>query len=365
MAGAVVAGAVLGLFQIANTSVGWHLASGRWILEHRSFLRFDPFSLTSGGAPWIDHEWLFQVGTAFAHAMGGPALLVVIRALAVALIAVILLFVGVRSGLSPAAALLLAVLCVTGARPRFFLRPELVTLVLVPAAVWLFLDRGRRRQTSWLVPLAGLMVIGANSHGGALVVPILLASIVTAEAAQRVLGGSWNRNEFMTGVAGVAVSTLALLLNPYGWRLYAVPIHLAALVDQAHIPNPEWISPSPAEAPALYTALAIAVVLMTLRERRAARWVLLLMAAALALRHVRNLGLFFVLLPLAVAPALAGWRIFAAEAAGNQNRGAPRRLVGRDRGCGACGVGDDRTAAPIRFRLCRRLLPDSGVFIPR
>jgi hypothetical protein len=53
--GAVVAGAVLGLFQIANTSVGWHLASGRWILEHRSFLRFDPFSLTSGGAPWIDH----------------------------------------------------------------------------------------------------------------------------------------------------------------------------------------------------------------------------------------------------------------------------------------------------------------------
>jgi hypothetical protein len=165
------------------------------------------------------------------------------------------------------------------------------------------------------------MVIGANSHGGALVVPILLAAIVTAEAAQRVLGGSWNRHEFATGVAGVAVSTIALLLNPYGWRLFAVPIRLAKLVDQAHIPNPEWISPSFAEAPALYIAFVVAVVLMTLRERRAARWALLLMAAGLAQRHVRNLGLFFVLLPLAVAPALASWRIFAAETAGNQIRG--------------------------------------------
>jgi hypothetical protein len=321
MAGAVVAGAVLGSFQIANTSVGWHLASGRWILEHCTFLRFDPFSLTSGGVPWIDHEWLFQVGAACVHAAGGPTLLVVMRALAVALVTVTLLLVGVRSGLSPAAALLLAVLCVTGARPRFFLRPELVTLVVVPVAVWLFLERARRRPASWLALLAGLMVIGANSHGGALVVPILLISIVIAEAAQMVLGGTWNRHEFATGVAGVAVSTLTLLINPYGWRLFAVPIHLAGLVDQAHIPNPEWISPSFADTPALYIAAVAAVVLMTLRERRAARWALLLVAAALTQRHVRNIGLFFVLLPLAVAPALASWRVFAAETGGNKIRG--------------------------------------------
>jgi hypothetical protein len=37
------------------------------------------------------------------------------------------------------------------------------------------------------------------------------------------------------------------------------------------------------------------------------------MASALALRHVRNLGLFFVLMPLAVAPALARWPVLAEQ----------------------------------------------------
>ncbi len=45
--------------------------------------------------------------------------------------------------------------------------------------------------------------------------------------------------------------------------------------------------------------------LLGLGERRFARWALLLMAAVLALRYVRNVGLFFAVLPIAVGPALA------------------------------------------------------------
>jgi len=104
---AALAGAVLGLFEIANTSIGWHLATGDWILSTRAFVHADPFSFTSGGAPWIDHEWLFQVGVSIAHSLGGPTALVALRALTIATLAVLLLVVGVRSGLSPATALVL------------------------------------------------------------------------------------------------------------------------------------------------------------------------------------------------------------------------------------------------------------------
>ncbi|MFV2072823.1 MAG: hypothetical protein ACC742_09250, partial [Thermoanaerobaculales bacterium] len=162
---ALAAGAVLGTFEIANTGIGWHLASGRWIIENRGFLRSDPFSFTAGGVPWIDHEWLFQVGVALADAAAGAPLLVVLRAAVVATMAVLLLVIGVRSGLSPAAALVLSVLCVCGARPRFFLRPELATLLVVPTVVWIFLQRDQQRSHVWLVALAGLMVVGANAHG--------------------------------------------------------------------------------------------------------------------------------------------------------------------------------------------------------
>ena len=65
-----------------------------------------------------------------------PAL-VGVRAAVVATLALLLLLIGVRSGLSPAAALVLAMVSVAGAHGRFFVRPELVTLLVVPAAVWL------------------------------------------------------------------------------------------------------------------------------------------------------------------------------------------------------------------------------------
>ena len=236
--GAAIAGAALGIFKIANTSVGWHLASGRWVLENGSFLHRDPFSFTSSGAAWIDHEWLFQIGVALIDSLGGGPALVVMRAIMVAALALLLLVISVRSGLSPAAALLLALLSVAGARSRFFLRPELVTLLVVPAVVWLFLRRERAGSNLWLVWLAFLMAVGGNAHGGVLVVPLLLGGMLAAEVGQMVLTRRWQPRSFITGVAGVTAATLALLVNPYGWHLLAVPFRLAHLVDQAHIPNP-------------------------------------------------------------------------------------------------------------------------------
>jgi len=316
---AALAGAVLGLFEIANTSIGWHLATGDWILSNHAFVHADSFSFTSGGAPWIDHEWLFQVGVSIAHSLAGPTALVALRALTSAILAVLLLVVGVRSGLSPAAALVLSLFCIAGARGRFFVRPELVTLLIVPAAVWFFLRREQRSSALWLAVLAGLMIFGANAHGGVLVVPPLLVGILAAEIVQMALSRRWHRGTLISGLAGIATAVGALLVNPYGWRLFTVPLRLNHLVDLDYIPNPEWISPSLAQAPVLYVALAATAVVLALRERRLAYWALMMMVSALALRHIRNIGLFFVLLPLIVAPALATWRALTADRDGDRH----------------------------------------------
>jgi hypothetical protein len=308
---ATFAGAVMGTFAIANTSIGWHLASGDWIRTHHEFLRADPFSFTSGGAPWIDHEWLFQVGASLAYSLAGPSGLVVLRALTIAALSVLLLVVGVRGGLAPFAALVLALVCVAGARGRFFVRPELVTLLIVPAVVWIFLRREKWPSPWWLGLLALLSVIGANAHGGVLAAPILIAGILGAESLQMVLTRSWRTSTVLSGVAGFGVVAGGLLVNPYGWHLLTVPYRLAHLIDQEHIPNPEWISPSVSQAPVFFAALTISVVVLALAERRLASWILLLMVSFLALRHIRNIGLFFVLLPMIIAPSLASWRALA------------------------------------------------------
>jgi len=228
---------------------------------------------------------------------------VILRAVLVAGMALLLFRLSLYGGLDPPSALVLTALCVYGARIRFLLRPELFTLLIVPAVVWLFTHRDRRGA----IPLlAVLMAIGANLHGGILVAPPLIAGLMAAEWIRSRIRPDASQPTLGSGLIALGVLAIAPLLNPYGWRLYTVPLHMAQLVGMPHIPNPEWISPSIGQAPPLYAALAVGVVLLAARERDPTRWVLFLMAAALALRHVRNVGLFFMLLPIAIAPAVAG-----------------------------------------------------------
>jgi hypothetical protein len=305
-------GLLSGLFAVYNTSIGWHTASGRWMLEHRQVIRGDPFSFTATGTEWVDHEWLFQVLIAALDALGGAPALIVFRCLLGAGLAVMLLATGLRSRLAPPVALLLAVLCIYGAQIRFFIRPELCTLVMVLLAVTTYLERHRQESGWWLLRLGLIVVFGINLHGAALVIPVLLGALWTAEVGSYLLGRC-ELSTLRSGAAGVAVALVTPMINPFGWKLYAVPIKITHLVGQPHIPNPEWISPGPLDLPSLYLALVLSLLVLVLKGRDPVRWMLLLATAALALRYVRNVGLFYVLLPLVLAPALARWQSLSAE----------------------------------------------------
>src|ERR1700747_1017343 len=52
---------VFSLRNLFDADVWWHLASGRWMWEHRAILRADPFSFTVFGHPWVNQEWLFEI----------------------------------------------------------------------------------------------------------------------------------------------------------------------------------------------------------------------------------------------------------------------------------------------------------------
>jgi hypothetical protein len=201
------------------------------------------------------------------------------------------------------------------------------------------------------------MALGANLHAGILVVPPL-AGLLAAESLQWL----WTRRGPPLGSGlGLAVAAAAPLLNPYGWRLYQVPIEIAHLVGLPHIPNPEWISPSFRDVPPLYVAIAASLALLALRERRLARWTLLVMTSALALHYVRNVGLFFALLPIAVA------RRWPMPALGREGATARRRCGGWRRSRWPCSWWCRwwRSPAGRRHSPSRPLLPGAGARRPR
>jgi hypothetical protein len=84
------------------------------------------------------------------------------------------------------------------------------------------------------------------------------------------------------------------------------------MVRMPHIPNPEWLSPTLTTAPWFFLAAAFAAAVLAVGSRSSRHWLTAAAAAVLALRHIRNIGLFFVLLPQTVAPAMARWRFLAA-----------------------------------------------------
>ena len=322
---AIAFGLVCGCFEITNTSIGWHVASGRWMLSHGEILDHDVLSYTSGGAEWIDHESLFQVLVATLFDLGGPPLLVVFRMLVVAGLMVLLLRIGASSGLDPPVALLLASLCVLAARPRFFVRPELATLVLLPLALWLF--AGRRGRRWWPLPLLFVIAAGANLHGAILVAPILVSVWFAGEILDQLIHRRPDRSALVSGATGVAAAFVAPIFNPHGPAIWTVPFTLAELVRQPHIPNPEWLSPGPADAPSLYLALILAGVVLLAGSRAPQSWLSLVATASLALKHIRNIGVFFVLLPQTTAPALARWPLFSGSGSADDPRRRPRFVI--------------------------------------
>src|SRR5689334_9217032 len=44
-----------------DPDIWWHLRNAQYLLQHHQFPRFDMYSFTAAGHPWINHEWLSEV----------------------------------------------------------------------------------------------------------------------------------------------------------------------------------------------------------------------------------------------------------------------------------------------------------------
>ncbi|HVS02584.1 MAG TPA: hypothetical protein VMT16_07425 [Thermoanaerobaculia bacterium] len=326
--------AVAGTLQVRSVDVFWHLASGRWILEHGRVPTADPFRFTHQGAAWVDHEWLFQVIVGGLERLGGIPALTAFRAALVVLLAAALWGGLRRAGAPPAAAALTAVAALLAARGRFLLRPELVSLLLL--ALFLALLQAHRRQPrpGRLALLAGVVALWANLHPAALAAPGLAAAHLLGS---RLPGGSgppargaplpWGHV-----LLAPPLLALALLANPYGVELLAVPLRIGRSLSGLPGFNPEWLPLWLAPRPfvlAFLAAIAALAVVAAWRTRRVdpATGLVALLLLALAVRSVRHVGLFAIGGAFFAGEALAALAHGAARSPKWQRRAAPLALL--------------------------------------
>ncbi len=305
------------LTPIRNYDFWWHLATGRLILQQGAIPRADPFSFTAPGAPWVDHEWLFQVLSYGAMRVAGPSGLVLLKVLGVLLMALLMIAHLRREGHGPAGTAVILLPAFLGSAFRLDVRPEMVTLLLVPLGLHLVLWARDHRSGRGLCAVPALVALGANLHVGIVILPAILGlGACVTFVRERILTrvrpdeagppGSLRSAGRLAATAGIAA--LAAGLNPYGFRIYAVPFRVASLLASLPSPNLEWARPEARQFPLFFLGCALLLLLLVLGRDSLDPVAMpaTLLVGVPALLHLRNIGLFFLLLPYGIArPARA------------------------------------------------------------
>ncbi|HXH29039.1 MAG TPA: hypothetical protein VNL37_08340, partial [Candidatus Polarisedimenticolia bacterium] len=273
----------------------------------------------------------------------GPVGLVLLKSAAVLALVLLMATRLRREGHGPAGQAVLLVPALVGASFRLDVRPELATLLLAPLVLMLL---QRARDDGRLAPLLAVPAIAAlwaNLHPGVILVPAMLSAaaaltlvmerwpflrLPVPAGAQET--GSHPPPRFGVRLAWVALAgAVAVTCNPYGTHLYRVPFELSRLLSSLPSPNLEWARPEPAQFPMFYLGLAAAVVVTLLGVRRIDPLTTpaLALAGVLSVLHLRNIGLFFLLLPIGLARPLRGLveaaqrsRVYRASTAGGRVR---------------------------------------------
>jgi uncharacterized membrane protein (UPF0136 family) len=280
----VVAGAAVG--PIRSYDFFWHLATGRWIVEHRALPLYDPFTLAAAHVPWINGEWLYDIELFAVQSvaeLGGVSWL---NGLFVGAIFTIAFWFASRDS-DWGVALFLSATAFAGSYDRLGIRPAAAAALLVACALSLL--GSRLTATRLAVAYAILTAVWMNIHPSALLAPILAAATLLIDIRR-----------WIVPVASAA----ALFINPFGWRAIAAPLELTKLVSSGEFVNAEWLPSSPPLFPLLYLSAVAVVIAFLFAEKRRNAWRIVVFAilVALAIQHVRNQSLYFVGLPLLFPP---------------------------------------------------------------
>lgn len=264
-----------------NVDIGWHVAQGRWMVEHFSIYRHDVFSYPNLGRPVLDEYPLFQVVLYAAHALGwwGPCLL---TSLVYATLIAILLRAANSLDLAASALVTMSI----GLMLLFFqvavpLRPHMVTYLGV-VITGVFLLR-HRNATSWTTfwPLALLQIAWANSHSGFVIGPIMVG-LFGAEMTLRCLlqDKSLPWRTALVWLGAFLFVLLACLVNPFGYTRFYPPIFQDQLESiRAYVGEMEPLTGAAATLAAIATfAAAFVIILAMIRSRIALSFSFLILA---------------------------------------------------------------------------------------
>jgi len=280
----------------------WHLATGRWIIEHGVVPRIDLFSHSMPGTAWTAHEWLSELVLAGVYQVAGWAGLVVVVALFFAgTLAYVMRFLLAR--MEPVHALLFTAFTASMLMPHLLARPHVLVWPLLAMWTGTLVNAGERgRNPPWWLLL--LMLLWANLHGSftlglGLGAALALDAVLTRPPGQR-RAAAWR----WAGFTGLSV--VVSMLTPAGWQGLWYSVQVARMTVALDV-IAEWRSPNfnQPQMLELWLMLMLAIACSGRMRLPWLRLLLVLGVAHLALKHQRHLEVLGLVTPFLIASPLA------------------------------------------------------------
>lgn len=215
----------LSLRPIADYDIWWHLKTGEVIWNLKEILRYDIFSYSAFGAPWINHEWLSQI-----------ILWLVFKFTQIN--GLIFLFVLITIGISTF--IFKGSLCLTKSKmislwsvflimasiaDRIIARPYLIGYLALAAMLYLIHNFIiEKRKAVFLIPI--VQILWVNAHGGAILGPIIICGFWFGERVQSFFGAGDPLDEKeIKNLSLIALLTIAAaFINPYTFKAFTFPL---------------------------------------------------------------------------------------------------------------------------------------------
>lgn len=293
---------------ISDPDIWWHLRNAQILFQEHHWVRWDQFSYTVAGTPWINTEWLSEVLFYGAWHVAGDMGIFVLYALVAEGIMLGLLHLCVRTSGSIKAAALASTLAVLLAVVNFGPRTILfgwACLLAMMFVLWQFIDSGE--APLWRIPV--IFLLWVNLHGSWLIGLVIFSIVVASGFVRGAWGGlvatKWSgvqrRQLLATWLSVIPV----LFINPYGYRYVFYPFDMAykQKLNISHVE--EWASVDfhdPRGKIVFGVVMLILMLMVTVRRRwRLVEVGLVVFALYAAITYIR----FLFLAGILIAPILA------------------------------------------------------------
>lgn len=319
-----------------SLDLGFHVATGKWILAHRAWPQVDPFTYTVADHRYITMHGLFQVVMALGHGAAGMAGVGALRvAFVLAALWIAWRTARRRGVVSPDVLLVGFGLALCAWEFRFLARPELATYVLLAAQLYLLQRHAEDGRPRWLLATVPLQWLWVLSHAFSL----FGIAVLGLYAVTNLVAGDPARRRDRTPWTALAGAIAVMFLNPYGiegvrflWdlrtRIESGNVFGESIGELVPLFSPGAAGFLPLTAFKLFLVSTPLLMLLERRRLRAFDWAIVLLFGWLAVTRVRNLGLF-------VVAALPIWLAAAESLAGRFSRAGSATVVRRALAVGA------------------------------